>query len=156
MNHEDGGLKMEDGSTSPRPSPQRGERELFGATPKRAGETPALPFTDSEYEALCAHVLTPENRVRAAALGGENCFLTGAGGTGKTTQLRAFIADVANTKRRVNITAPTGVAALNVGGMTIHRFCGMLIGPAVGQSNEDYFAQLQRDPRRSILAGFNR
>jgi ATP-dependent exoDNAse (exonuclease V) alpha subunit len=48
------------------------------------------------------------------------------------------------------------VAALNIGGMTIHRFCGMLIGPAVGQSNEDYFAQLQRDPRRSILAGFNR
>ena len=40
--------------------------------------------------------------------------------------------------------------------MTIHRFCGMLIGPAAGQSNEDYFAQLQRDPRRSILAGFNR
>ena len=32
----------------------------------------------------------------------------------------------------------------------------MLIGPAAGQSNEDYFAQLQRDPRRSILAGFNR
>ena len=48
------------------------------------------------------------------------------------------------------------MAALNVGGMTIHRFCGMLIGPAAGQSNEDYFAQLQRDPRRSILAGFNR
>ena len=32
----------------------------------------------------------------------------------------------------------------------------MLIGPAAGQSNEDYFAQLQRDPRRSIVAGFSR
>ena len=98
-------------------------------------------------------VLTPENRFRAAALGGDNCFLTGAGGTGKSTQLRAFIAEC---PRRVSVTAPTGVAALNVGGMTIHRFCGMLLGPAAGQSNEDYFAQLQRDPRRSILAGFNR
>ena len=110
------------------------------------------------YEALADAVLTPENRFRAAALGGDNCFLTGAGGTGKSTQLRALIADLAvgHHPRRFSITAPTGVAALNVGGMTIHRFTGMLLGPAAGQSNEDYFAQLQRDPRRSILAGFNR
>ena len=105
------------------------------------------------YEELADAVLTPENRFRAAALGGDNCFLTGAGGTGKTTQLRGFIAEC---PRRVSITAPTGVAALNVGGMTIHRFTGMLLGPAAGQSNEEYFAQLERDPRRSILAGFNR
>ena len=112
---------------------------------------------DAEYESLADSVLTPENRFHAAALGGANCFLTGAGGTGKSTQLRALIADLAaGHRRRVSVTAPTGVAALNVGGMTIHRFCGMLIGPAAGQSNEDYFGQLQRDPRRSILAGFNR
>ena len=110
------------------------------------------------YEGLAEAVLTPENRFRAAALGGDNCFLTGAGGTGKSTQLRALIADLAvgHHPRRVSITAPTGVAALNVGGMTIHRFCGMLVGPAPGQSNEEYFAQLQRDPRPSIKAGFNR
>ena len=105
------------------------------------------------YEALADAVLTPENLFHASAKAGGNVFLTGAGGTGKSTQLRAFIAEC---PRRVSVTAPTGVAALNVGGMTIHRFCGMLIGPAAGQSNEDYFAQLQRDPRRSILAGFNR
>lgn len=120
-----------------------------GETSGRAG----FPFTDAEYGAMADAVLTPENRFHAAALGGNNCFLTGAGGTGKSTQLRAFIAEC---PRRVSVTAPTGVAALNIGGMTIHRFCGMLIGPAAGQSNEDYFAQLQRDPRRSILAGFNR
>jgi len=105
------------------------------------------------YEALADAVLTPENLFHASAKAGGNVFLTGAGGTGKSTQLRAFIAEC---PRHVSVTAPTGVAALNVGGMTIHRFCGMLIGPAAGQSNEDYFAQLQRDPRRSILAGFNR
>lgn len=105
------------------------------------------------YEALADAVLTPENRFQAATLGGDNCFLTGAGGTGKSTQLRKFIAEC---PRRVSVTAPTGVAALNVGGMTIHRFCGMLIGPAAGQTNEEYFTQLQRDPRRSILVGFNR
>ena len=105
------------------------------------------------FEALADAVMTPENLFHAHARGGRNCFLTGAGGTGKSTQLRAFIAE---SQRRVSVTAPTGVAALNVGGMTIHRFCGMLLGPGAGQSNEDYFAQLQRDPRPSIKAGFNR
>jgi ATP-dependent DNA helicase PIF1 len=113
----------------------------------------AAPSRWPNYEALADAVLTPENLFHASAKGGRNVFLTGAGGTGKSTQLRAFISECS---RRVSVTAPTGVAALNVGGMTIHRFCGMLIGPAAGQSNEDYFAQLQRDPRRSILAGFNR
>jgi ATP-dependent DNA helicase PIF1 len=56
----------------------------------------------------------------------------------------------------VDVTAPTGVAALNVGGMTVHRFCGMLLGPQNGQTNEEYFEQLQRDPRPSVYAGFRR
>ena len=115
---------------------------------------PLLPMmADADYEKLAAGVLTPENLFHASAKNGGNVFLTGAGGTGKSTQLREFIAEC---PRRVSVTAPTGVAALNVGGMTIHRFCGMLIGPASGQSNEDYFNQLQRDPRPSIKAGFNR
>jgi len=115
---------------------------------------PPLPMmSDADYEKLADAVLTPENLFHASAKNGGNVFLTGAGGTGKSTQLREFIAEC---HRRVSVTAPTGVAALNVGGMTIHRFCGMLIGPAAGQSNEDYFAQLQRDPRPSIKAGFNR
>jgi ATP-dependent DNA helicase PIF1 len=119
----------------------------------------ACATSDAEYEALADTVLSPESRFHAHAQAGRNCFLTGAGGTGKSTQLRAFIAEILADRhhpRCVSITAPTGVAALNVGGMTIHRFCGMMIGPAAGQSNEDYFNQLQRDPRRSILAGFNR
>jgi ATP-dependent DNA helicase PIF1 len=97
--------------------------------------------------------LTPENRFRAAALAGRNGCVTGPAGTGKSTLVREFIGQCPH---RVSITAPTGVAALNVGGMTIHRFCGMLLGPGPGQSNEEYFEQLRRDPRRSILAGFNR
>lgn len=96
---------------------------------------------------------TAEQRFLDAARGGRNCFLTGMAGTGKSTLLRTFID---SAPQRVDVTAPTGVAALNVGGMTVHRFCGMLLGPQPGQSNEDYFTVLRRDPRRSILAGFNR
>src|SRR5438477_11531655 len=105
----------------------------------------------------CAEIsdepVTQEKRFAAAAQAGRNCFLTGMAGTGKSTTLRSFIRD---SIKSVDVTAPTGVAALNVGGMTIHRFCGMLLGPQAGQSDEEYFEVLRRDSRRSIMAGFNR
>jgi ATP-dependent DNA helicase PIF1 len=94
-----------------------------------------------------------ESRFLVHAHNGRNVFLTGMAGTGKSTLLRRFISE---TLKKVDVTAPTGVAALNVGGMTVHRFCGMLLGPQNGQSNEEYFEQLQRDPRPSVYAGFRR
>ncbi|RJN32288.1 AAA family ATPase [Nesterenkonia natronophila] len=50
--------------------------------------------------------------------GGKNLFLTGKAGTGKSTLIRTFMAE---TERNVIVTAPTGIAALNVEGYTIHR-----------------------------------
>ncbi|MBN1364074.1 MAG: AAA family ATPase [Syntrophaceae bacterium] len=49
----------------------------------------------------------------------KNIFITGRAGTGKSTLLNYF-SD--NTKKRAVILAPTGVAAVNVGGQTIHSF----------------------------------
>lgn len=49
---------------------------------------------------------------------GENIFLTGDAGTGKSFLLDHYID---NTKKKVLVCAPTGVAALNVRGTTIHR-----------------------------------
>jgi uncharacterized protein YpbB len=46
-------------------------------------------------------------------------FLTGKAGTGKTTFLK-FIRD--NTFKKLAIVAPTGVAAINAGGVTLHSF----------------------------------
>ncbi len=48
-------------------------------------------------------------------------FLTGKAGTGKSTLIRQFMA---NTDRNVVVVAPTGIAALNVDGYTIHRLFG--------------------------------
>lgn len=50
-----------------------------------------------------------------------NVFITGRAGTGKSTLLRYFMK---STKKKVAVMAPTGVAALNVGGRTIHSFFG--------------------------------
>jgi ATP-dependent DNA helicase PIF1 len=46
-------------------------------------------------------------------------FITGKAGTGKSTLLKYF---VRSTIKKVVLLAPTGVAALNIGGVTIHSF----------------------------------
>ena len=48
-----------------------------------------------------------------------NIFITGKAGTGKSTLLEYF---TETTKKKAVVLAPTGVAALNVGGQTIHSF----------------------------------
>ena len=48
-------------------------------------------------------------------------FITGRAGTGKSTLLSYF---VKNTSKKVVVLAPTGIAALHVGGQTIHSFFG--------------------------------
>jgi ATP-dependent DNA helicase PIF1 len=50
---------------------------------------------------------------------GKNLLITGRAGTGKSTLLNYFRN---TTKKKVVILAPTGVAAINVGGQTIHSF----------------------------------
>ena len=52
----------------------------------------------------------------------ENLFITGKAGTGKSVLLQYF---VRHTSKQVAVVAPTGVAALNVGGQTIHSFFSM-------------------------------
>nr|VFJ47772.1 MAG: UvrD-like helicase C-terminal domain-containing protein [Candidatus Kentron sp. FM]VFJ48866.1 MAG: UvrD-like helicase C-terminal domain-containing protein [Candidatus Kentron sp. FM]VFK11282.1 MAG: UvrD-like helicase C-terminal domain-containing protein [Candidatus Kentron sp. FM] len=57
-----------------------------------------------------------------------NIFLTGKAGTGKTTFLRGL---KGNSHKRMVITAPTGVAAINAGGATLHSFFQVPLGPFV-------------------------
>ncbi|MBE6335103.1 MAG: helicase [Lentimicrobiaceae bacterium] len=58
-------------------------------------------------------------------------FLTGKAGTGKTTFLRNL---AVYTYKRMVIVAPTGVAAINAGGVTIHSFFQLPFGPIVPDS----------------------
>ncbi len=58
----------------------------------------------------------------------ENIFLTGKAGTGKTTFLR-YIKE--NSGKECAIVAPTGVAAINAGGTTIHSFFQLPFTPFI-------------------------
>lgn len=59
---------------------------------------------------------------------GENIFLTGRAGTGKTTFLHRL---KEKSSKRLVVTAPTGVAAINAGGVTLHSFFQLPFGPFV-------------------------
>lgn len=52
----------------------------------------------------------------------DHYYITGKAGTGKSVLLQYF---VENSGKRVVVVAPTGVAALNIGGQTIHSFFKM-------------------------------
>lgn len=65
---------------------------------------------------------------------GKSVFLTGKAGTGKTTFLREL---KKRSPKRMIVVAPTGVAAINAGGVTIHSFFQLPFGPYLpGQMNQ--------------------
>lgn len=60
-------------------------------------------------------------------------FLTGKAGTGKTTFLHSL---KKNSLKRMVVVAPTGVAAINAKGVTIHSFFQLPFGPILPQPNQ--------------------
>lgn len=68
-------------------------------------------------------VLSPEqNKVFGAIVKKENVLVTGSAGTGKSTLLDALRKTF---KDDLHITASTGIAAVNVSGVTVHRWAGI-------------------------------
>ena len=63
---------------------------------------------------------------------GTHLFLTGKAGTGKTTFLRKLKVE---SPKRMIILAPTGIAAINAGGVTIHSFFQVPFAPYVPESS---------------------
>ena len=98
-------------------------------------------------------MMDEENCFERAVEADENVCLTGPGGTGKSFQTRRMIA---RDPGRFAVTASTGIAALNIGGLTLHRWSGMMLGPQNGESDEEYLDHLMADKRFSVRAGFDR
>ena len=62
---------------------------------------------------------------------GTHLFLTGKAGTGKTTFLKRLRE---HTPKRMVVLAPTGIAAINAGGVTIHSFFQISFAPFVPET----------------------
>lgn len=76
------------------------------------------------------NVLTPQMQLVMDYVETTNTavFLTGKAGTGKTTLLQLIRQQ---TRKKFAVIAPTGVAAINAGGMTIHSFFQLPFGPLI-------------------------
>jgi hypothetical protein len=83
-----------------------------------------MPTTVNEKLELATNFVLHTNR---------NIFLTGKAGTGKTTFLHQI--KQSNVKRLV-VVAPTGVAAINAGGVTIHSLFQLPFGPLIPGSTQ--------------------
>lgn len=81
---------------------------------------PEVPVFDASKNPQAAEAL------RILQETNDNLFLTGEAGTGKSTLLNYFRR---TTGKNTAVLAPTGVAAINVEGQTIHSFCGF--GPDI-------------------------
>ena len=85
---------------------------------------------------------------------GRSIFLTGKAGTGKTTFLKTV---VERSRKRSIVVAPTGVAAINAGGVTIHSFFqlspGVILPGALENKKRGYYTFSKE--KKNILRGLD-
>lgn len=101
------------------------KHELDEETLQKAKSTeqrPARVFLSEEQQHVLSLVLDKKKSV----------FFTGSAGTGKSVLMREIISALRKTYQRepdrVAVTASTGLAACNVGGVTLHSFAGIGLG----------------------------
>jgi len=80
---------------------------------------------------------------------GQSIFLTGKAGTGKTTFLKTV---VERSNKRNIVVAPTGVAAINAGGMTIHSFFQLPFSPFVPNAQIKSKFDFSKEKRKMIAS----
>lgn len=80
---------------------------------------------------------------------GFNLFVTGKAGTGKTTILKQIVSTL-NNRGDVAVLAPTGIAAKNAEGATIHSFFKMEIGPWIPGKTPSEIGQLSDIAKETI------
>jgi len=92
------------------------------AVAKKKKSTPYQIFLSDEQQAILNMVVD----------GKKSVFFTGSAGTGKSVLLRQIIASLrkkyAKEPDRISVTASTGLAACNIGGVTLQSFSGIGLG----------------------------
>lgn len=108
------------------PKPKRASRGLKGIQTMTKEEKAALMVPVINKEDLNDEQLLAAEKI----LSGHNVFVTGSAGTGKTFLLRYVIQELnkAHGDEAIAITAPTGIAAISIGGQTVHSFAGIGLG----------------------------
>lgn len=103
-------------------------KPLVGSMYVRYGEdgskTPIYRFNGLRWNEWEPDLSFQQARAYRAALDGKNLFITGSGGNGKTLLVRRIVQDLRDQGKVIAVTASTGIAAIQAGGMTIHSYLG--------------------------------
>lgn len=110
--------------------------------------TYAVEQVTSELEKMSLEENGDEMQSKALKLvqDGENIFLTGKAGTGKSWTTGQIVKELNRRNKLVYVTAPTGIAAVNVGGCTIHSWAGF----GLGEHYADFDKMMADDIRAKI------
>ena len=88
-----------------------------------------------------------QDRALEILLAGDNVMLTGPAGSGKSYLLMQFIEVARKKRKKVVVTATTGLAAAHLGGQTIHSWSGMGLGTKL---HEDYVYMMSETRKKAI------
>ncbi|MBQ4494031.1 MAG: AAA family ATPase [Elusimicrobiaceae bacterium] len=88
----------------------------------------------------------------AAIMFGRNVFIHGRPGTGKSTFIRQIIKYFESEKRNIIKLAPTGVAALNIGGQTLHSFFQLNPSDIYEKTEQEYIRKNLKKKWKNIDA----
>jgi ATP-dependent DNA helicase PIF1 len=104
---------------------------VMAAEGDRGGQSlpPREPCSDDEASSS-RDLSAQQRRAVDLALRGRNVFITGGGGVGKSVAVRHLVSALRAAGRRVRVAGSTGIAAVHVGGVTLHALlrCGLAEG----------------------------
>lgn len=127
------------------------QRRPFENPAEKAKEAPTVqaPAKSHLPKAAAISLSKEQQHVRELVVErGQSVFFTGPAGTGKSVLMRAIIQDLkrkhARDPERVAVTASTGLAACNIGGMTLHSFSGIGLGK---EDVQTLIKKIRRNPK---------
>ncbi|TEB36638.1 hypothetical protein FA13DRAFT_1075371 [Coprinellus micaceus] len=121
-------------------------------TPTSVASSSSTPTASNGKSNKVAAVFLSQEQTHILKLAqeGSSVFYTGSAGTGKSVLLREIIKVLkkkyARTPDAIAITASTGIAACNIGGVTIHSFAGIGLGI---ESAEDLATKVRKNKKAS-------
>lgn len=108
------------------------------ATPNHVASSDASDTDDTDDEDVI-HWSASQQHVIDLVFQGRNVVVTGAAGCGKSAVVEYLVAELVRRGFKVAVTATTGIAALNVGGKTLHSF--LRVGPGIDRMTKEEVAR---------------